>query len=167
MRIKKRGSGVFVKLLAVVFFFVVVNGGLVFYSNYESISFGGGVTGFSIREAIGNTFTGWSTTQKIVLFAQVFIFILIILVILVKGIGERGIKRELNSQEVKAGHKKYQTDLDTLHNLLEKKKKIHLSSIAKAFKVSRETAMDWCRALESSHLGTIEYPALGEPYIKI
>jgi len=27
--------------------------------------------------------------------------------------------------------------------------------------------MEWCRALEDAHLGSIEYPTLGEPYIKI
>jgi len=167
MRIKKRGLGVFARVLLLLFSFVLINGGFIFYANYDDISFEGGLTGFSIRQTVGSTFTGWGTTQKIVLFAQVFIFVAIIFVILVKGVGERGIKKELNSQEVKAGHKRYETDLDTLNSLLKKKKKIHLSSIANAFKVSRETAMDWCRALESSHLGSVEYPALGEPYIKI
>lgn len=170
MRMKKRGLGVFVKVLFVVFFFVLVNAGFVFYDNYDKISFDGGLsglTGLSIRDTVRDTFTGWSTTQKIVLFAQVFIFAAIILIILVKGIGERGIKKELSSREVMVSHKKYETDLDTLNNILKKKKKIHLSSIANAFKVNRETAMEWCRALESSHLGSIEYPALGEPYIKI
>lgn len=167
MRMKKRGLGVFVKVLFVVFLFVLVNTGLLFYVNYDEISFEGGFTGLSIREAVRNTFTGWSTTQKIVLFAQVFIFAVIILIILVKGIGERGIKKELSSREVLVGHKKYETDLDILSNILKKKKKIHLSSIANAFKVDKEIAMEWCRALESSHLGSIEYPALGEPYIRI
>ena len=167
MRFEKRGLGVFVKVLVVVFLFVLVNVGFVFYANYDYISFEAGLTGFSVRDTIKSTFTGLSTTQKIVLFVQVFIFAAIILFILVKGVGERGIKKELSSQEVSTGHKKYETDLDTLNNILKRKKKIHLSSIAKAFKVNRETAMEWCRALESSHLGSIEYPALGEPYIKI
>jgi hypothetical protein len=146
---------------------IVVNAGFIYYANYDEISFEGGMTGLSIRDTVRNTFSGWGTTQKIVLFAQVFIFVLIILIILVKGIGEKGIKRELSAQEVKVGHKKYETDLDTLNGLLKVKKKIHLSSIANAFKVSKETAMDWCRALEASHLGSVEYPALGEPYIKV
>ena len=167
MRMKKRGTGVFVKVLLVMFLFVLINGGFVLYANRGQISFEGGMTGFSVREMVGGTFIGLSVVQKIVLFVQVFIFAMIILFIFVKGIGERGIKKELNSQEVGVGHKKYETDLDTLNNLLIKKKKIHLSSIAKAFKVSKETAMEWCRALEASHLGSIEYPVLGEPYIRV
>ena len=167
MIMKKRGFGVFVKVLFLVFLFVLVNAGFVFYVNYDEISFEGGLTGFSVRDVVVDTFTGWSTTQKIVLSVQAFVFVVIVLVVLVKGFGERGIKKELNSQDAKGSHKKYETDLDTLNNLLKKKKKIHLSSIANAFKVSKETAMDWCRALESSHLGSIEYPALGEPYIRI
>ena len=167
MRFKKRGLGVFVKVLFVVFLFGLISAGFVFCDNYSRISFEDGLTGFSIRETVKDTFTGLSTTQKVVLFAQVFIFTAIILFILVKGVGERGVKRELSSQEVSVGHKKYETDLDTLNNILKKKKKIHLSSIAGAFKVSKETAMEWCRALESSRLGSVEYPALGEPYIKI
>ena len=156
MRIGKRGSGVFVKVVLVAFLFVLVNVGFVFYANYDEISFEGGLTGFSIRDTVVDTFTGLSIAQKVVLFIQVFIFVIVILFILVKGVGERGIKKELSSQDVKIGHKKYETDLDTLNNILKKKKKIHLSSIASAFKVSRETAMEWCRALETAHLGSIE-----------
>ena len=167
MRFGKRGAGAFVKVLLVVFLFVIVNMGFVFYANYDEISFEGGLTGFSIRDKIGETFIGLSVMQKIVLFAQVFIFVFIIFFILVKGVGERGIKKEISVQEVRGVHEKYETDLDTLNNILKRKKKIHVLSIANAFKVSKETAMEWCRALESSHLGSIEYPTLGEPYIKI
>ena len=167
MRIKKRGLGVFARVLLLVFSFVLINTGFVFYSNYDEISFKEGMTGFSVRDIVGGTFVGLSIIQKVVLFAQVFIFSAIIILILVKGVGERGIRRELSSKEVNVVHRKYETDLDVLHNLLKKKKKIHLSSIANVFKVSKETAMEWCRALEASHLGSIEYSALGEPYIKI
>jgi hypothetical protein len=170
MRIRKRGLSVFVKVLLVFFLFVLANAGFVFYESYDEISFEGGfsgLTGSSIKDTVGNAFGGLSTTQKVVLLVQVFIFVIVILFIFMKGFGERGIKRELNSQEVKMGRKKYETDLDTLNNLLKKKKKIHVSSIANAFKVNKEIAMEWCRALESSHLGSIEYPTLGEPYIRI
>ncbi|MFH0711692.1 MAG: hypothetical protein V1889_01345 [archaeon] len=167
MRIMKRGSGTFVRVLFVFFLFVLVNAGFIFYSNYDRISFEGGLTGFSVREVVVDTFEGLGVTQKIVLFAQMFIFATIVIFILVKGIGEMGIEREIGAQDVGAGHKKYETDLDVLNNLLKRKKKIHLSSIASTFKVSRETAMEWCRALEASHLGSIEYPAFGEPYIRI
>ena len=167
MRIKKKGAGIFVRVSFVTFLFVLINVGFVFYANYDDISFENGLTGFSVRDTITDTFTGLSVIQKIVLFAQVLIFVAVIFFIFVKGFGERGIKRELNSQEVRVGRKKYETDLDILNNLLKRKKKIHLSSIAGAFKVTKETAMEWCRALESSHLGLIEYPVLGEPYIKI
>ena len=167
MKIKKSGMGVFVKVLLVVFLFAIVNVGFIIYASYDEISFEGGLTGFSVSETIGNTFVGFGIAQKVVLFAQVFIFAVIIFIVLARGFGHRGVMRELNSQDVNVGHKKYETDLDTLNNILQKKKKVHLSSIASAFKVSKETAMDWCRALESSHLGSIEYPTLGEPYIKI
>lgn len=167
MRMRKRGLGFFVVVLLVVFLFVLVNVGFVFYANYDEISFVGGLTGLSIRDTVWNTFAELSVIQKVVLFAQVFVIIFVVIILLVKGVGERGIKKEISSREVNVGHKKYETDLDTLSNILKRKKKIHLSSIASAFKVNKETAMEWCRALEASHLGSIEYPALGEPYIKI
>ena len=118
MRIKKKGAGIFVKVLFVTFLFVLINAGFVFYANYDEISFEGGLTGFSIRDTITDTFTGLSVIQKIVLFAQVFIFVIVIFFIFVKGVGERGIKRELSSQEVNVGCKKYETDLDILNNIL-------------------------------------------------
>ncbi len=166
MRMKKRGIGVFTKVLIVVFFFVVVNAGFIFYDNYNKGYFSGGLTGFSVMEVMGDTFSSLGIAQKAVLFAQVFVFSVIVFFIFMKGFSERGIKKELRSQDVGV-RRKYETDLDALNNLLKKKKKIHLSSIAKAFKVNKETAMEWCRALEASHLGSLEYPALGEPYIKI
>lgn len=167
MRMGKRGSGVFVGVLFVVFLLVLVNVGFVFYSSYDDISFDEGFTGLSVRDMVVSTFTGLTVVQKIVLFIQVFIFVAIIVFIFMRGVGERGIKKELSPQEVNVYHRKYETDLDTLNNVLKRKKKIHLSSIASAFNVSRETAMEWCRALESSHLGSIEYPMLGEIYIKV
>jgi len=167
MRIKKKGFGVFAKVLLVVFLFALVNVGFVFYANYDRISFEGGLTGFSVRDTVVDTFTELGVAQKVVLLVQVFLFSAIVFFIIVKGVGERGIKREISSREVSVGHKKYETDLDVLHSILRKKKKVHLSSIARVFKVSKETAMEWCRALEASRLGSIEYPMLGEPYIKI
>jgi len=159
--------GVFVKVLLVGFLFVLINVGFVFYDNYDEISFEGGLTGFSVRDAVGNTFVELNITQRVVLLVQLSIFATIVIFLFVKSVGEKGIKKELGSRDVGAGHKKYETDLDALNDLLKKKKKIHLSSIASAFKVSKETAMEWCRALEDAHLGSIEYPTLGEPYIKI
>jgi len=165
MRIKKRGSGIFVKIVLVTFAFFLVNAGFVFYANQDTFS--NGMTGLVVGDVVKGTFTNLNISQKIVLFVQVFVLVLIVFFILLVGIRGRGIKKELSRQEVSVGSKKYETDIDILHNILKRKKKIHLSSIARAFRVDKETAMDWCRTLESSRLGSIEYPVLGEPYIKL
>lgn len=164
---KKRGSHFLGKVSLVILFFALVNAGFIFYINQEDISFDGGYTGMSIGELIKDSFTGLNLMQKIVLFSQVFVFALIILFIFVKELGERGKEKEITENDIKIHSKKYTTDLDILHNILKKKKKIHLSSISKTFKVSKETALEWCRTLESSKIGSLEYPTLGEPYIKV
>ena len=164
---EKRGSQFLGKVLLVILFFVLVNAGFIFYINQGNISFDKGFTGLSIREIVKDNFVGLNLMQKIVLFAQGFIFVLIILFIFTKELGKRGKKREITKEDIKIHSKKYTTDLDVLSDILKKKKKIHLSSISKTFNVSKETAMEWCRALEFSKIGSLEYPTLGEPYIKV
>lgn len=170
MRMEKRGMACLGKVLLVLLFFVLMNVGFWSYSSYKNggeFSSSGGLTGMSITDSVKATFVGLSLTQKIVFFIQLFVVLLIIFFLVAREIGKRRRNDEISRSSVVAGSKGKGTDLDSLYAALKQKKKIHLSSISRGFKVSRDTAMEWCKILESSNLASIEYPALGESYIRI
>ena len=58
------------------------------------------------------------------------------------------------------------TDLDTLYNILKDKKQLRTSSIAKLFKVNKETALNWCKILESGNLAVLDYSS-GDPVVRV
>jgi hypothetical protein len=73
--------------------------------------------------------------------------------------------KEIHTFNIKHTANKNKTDLDILYEVLQKNNKIKISTIAKAFKVKEETAMEWCKILESAELAIIDYPALRKPIL--
>ena len=80
---------------------------------------------------------------------------------------KRDEKIHLNIQEIKSKKSKTETDLDVLYRTLKNKKRLSIDSISKGFKIDREKAIGWAKILENSGLVTLEYPALGEPEVRI
>ena len=77
-------------------------------------------------------------------------------------------KREMKRLNVSKRGGKYKTRLDILYEILKENKKIKIKIIAKAFEVSNDKAMEWCKILESGHLASIEYPGfMGDPEIRL
>lgn len=72
--------------------------------------------------------------------------------------------KEENSEKntVIAKSNKYQTDLDKLYEMVEKKGKVKLQDVAKKFKISLEKAEEWAKILENHEMITLNYPAFGE-----
>jgi len=63
--------------------------------------------------------------------------------------------------------KKSETQLDTLYNAIKDKKNLSVGSIAKAFKIEKEKALEWAKILENNDLVIIEYPAFSDPEVKL
>lgn len=61
---------------------------------------------------------------------------------------------------------KAETNLDIFYNLLKDKKSLSTGTIAHAFKITKEQALDWGKILEEHGLVSIEYPAFADPEIK-
>ncbi len=61
--------------------------------------------------------------------------------------------------------KKYETELDVLYNLLQKKEKIRLYDVMRSFKIDRNLAEEWAAILEKHGMLKIEYPAVGSPLL--
>ncbi len=61
---------------------------------------------------------------------------------------------------------KAETNIDVLLNLLKEKGSLTTGTIAKAFNITKEQALDWGKVLEEHGFVNIEYPAFADPDIK-
>ena len=82
-----------------------------------------------------------------------------------KGVSED--KKELKSINLDQVSRSSETDLDVLYKLLKEKGKLRISTIAKAFKVDKDLAMEWGKTLEEGKLAIIDYPRFSGPVIKL
>jgi len=80
---------------------------------------------------------------------------------------ETHIKKQPLGEMTKYKKSRTYTDIDALHDLLKEKKTLKISKIQRTFKISKETALDWCEILETGDLAEIHYPALREPIVTI
>ncbi|MEK6917707.1 MAG: hypothetical protein AABW51_02055 [Nanoarchaeota archaeon] len=60
---------------------------------------------------------------------------------------------------------KAETNFDVFYNLLKDKKSLNTSTIATAFSISKEQALEWGKILEEHDLVSIEYPAFSDPEV--
>ena len=129
-----------------------------------------GISGFSIGKlTVGEEFknnNSISLLSKIIIALEWALLLSAIIFVLIKNKME--IKKEIENtklpeKKISRFHKT--TELDTLYTLIKEKKHLRLSTIAKIFKVRKETALNWARTLESGNLVKISYPKFGEPEI--
>lgn len=150
----------FLKTLLIAAFILLANFGFFAYNYRNNFS------GFAISNGIEKTYSQISMTSKI-LFAVQWAFILLVLVfVLVRDVRVKSKGKEVSYIKANKVSGKSATDLDTLYSILQERGKLKLSTIAKAFNVDKDIAMEWCRILEAGNLASIDYPGVGEPVIK-
>jgi len=125
------------------------------------------IGGLAIGEPdVGEHLTGYavdiSTSQMIVI--GEWVAALIFLVIFY-SISRAHFKREVMDIKSRRGKGKQgnTTDLDKLHEILKKRKRIRFMAIEKAFDVNSEIVKNWSKTLEMGNIATIDYPRIGEP----
>lgn len=124
-----------------------------------------GVTGMSIK-SLSQTYTEIPTPSKIFLIIQWILLIGLLLFVSMRDKRIKTAKQDAVGINIKKMSSKNGTDLDTLYNLLKKRKQVRISTIEKLFNIKKNTAMEWCKILESGNLAVIDYPA-GGPVLKI
>ena len=132
--------------------------------------FNEGLTGFSVKDSLSSTFNRtveMSPIMKIFLISQWALLLLILAYSAFKDKNLLNQKKDEKELHIQKNLSKNKTDLDVLYEVLQKKKKLKISAISKAFKVSKEIAMEWCKILESGNLAEIDYPGFGQPVIKL
>lgn len=158
---EKEEKPLFLKTLLIAAVILLANIGFIFWK-YVDIS--KGFTGYAVSENITRIFTEMTLNTKLFLVGEWGLILVFLIGVFIRDILIRG--KELSGIDIQKITGKSGTDLDTLYNILQEKKKLRISSIAKAFKINRETAMEWCKILESGNLASIDYPGVGEPIVK-
>ncbi len=108
---------------------------------------------------------------NISLIAFIIQWVLLILIILFAYTrylkNRREAKVHLTIQEIKKRKSKTETDLDVVYRILKEKKRLPINLISKSFNIDKEKAVEWAKILENSGLAILEYPAFGEPEVRI
>lgn len=158
----KEAKPVFLKVFVIVAVILIANLAFLFYfyGNLKS-----GMTGFSVLGSFSKAYVEMPGSSKIFIVVEWSVLILVLFGAFIRDVGVK--RKEIVGIDLRDMHGKTGTDLDKLYNVLQDKNQLRISTIAKAFKVNRETAMEWCKILESGNLANIDYPGVGEPIVKI
>ncbi len=155
---------VFSVWLLVILALVAVNISILYVSNLSEPS----ITGQSILDDTKDIYDSMSLSSKIFLLVQFLALFAVLIYFIVKTRKAIKEREEIANMNIIKNPGRSKTDLDTLYSILLEKKKIRVPTIAKAFKVSNDVAMEWCRILEIGELAIISYPGfIGEPSVKL
>lgn len=154
---------IFKRVLLIVGIIFLANVGIFLYNLRVASS---GFTGFSIGDTVSKTYSTVPFIAKIFLLVQWVFLIAVLIFSSIKDKDVESRRQELSGISLTKVAKQG-TDLDTLYNLLQKKKQLRISTISKIFKIDKDVAMDWCKTLESGNLAVIDYLGLGEPVINL
>lgn len=70
------------------------------------------------------------------------------------------------SKSLKIDIGRYETDIDVLYKIIEKKGRIKLSAISKYFGIDKRKVDEWATILQEHNLAEIHYPAIGEAELR-
>ncbi len=70
------------------------------------------------------------------------------------------------SKSLKIDIGRYETDLDVLYKVIEKKGRIKLSAVSKYFGIDKRKVDEWATILQEHNLAEIHYPAIGEAELR-
>jgi len=158
----KEAKPVFLKVIIIAAVILIANLAFLFYF-YGSLK--SGMTGFSVLGSFSKAYAEMPYSSKIFIVAEWSILILILAGTFIRDVSvKRGEIEGINLKDVSG---KIGTDIDKLYSILQDKNQLRISTISKAFKVDKETAMEWCRILESGNLASMDYPGVGEPVLRI
>ncbi len=157
-----RKEGVRIKALpTAIILLILMFGNIYIYFSNKNIT----LSGFAVSNIREKIITGIKTydPSTIIFVVQWFILFIILLILYINFLKrKRQEKKEIKSVKKERQKKGTATDLDSLYELLKDKKRLGVSSIAKAFNISEDKAMEWAKIFEKNNLGYIEYPAFSE-----
>ena len=158
----KEAKPIFLKVILIAAVILLTNLAFLFYF-YGGLS--GGMTGFSIMGSFSKVYIEMPQSSKIFIILEWSVLILILIGAFIRDISVK--RKDISGINLEDMGGKTGTDLDKLYSILQDKNQLRISTIARAFRVNKETAMEWCKILESGNLASIDYPGVGEPVVKL
>lgn len=161
--VTKEGKPIFFQAVSIAVIVLIIN---VAYLMYKSGGLSKGLTGFSVKANITESFFSLSSFGQVFFIIEISMVFLILLIAFVRDVSLNKSKAQIIELHINKNSGENKTDLDTLYETLKEKKELNISTIAKAFEVDKEIVMEWAKILESANLATIEYPGFSEPIVK-
>jgi len=126
------------------------------------------LVGFTIKESIIESISELSLIGKIFFMTQLILIVLLLIkmnfhskIIEEKEEVDENLKSKINERKIN------ETELDKLFDILKERKIIKVGDICKMFGITKETALNWSKILESYNLVIVEYKSFDEPLCKI
>lgn len=163
--VKKRGKLLFPKLFYLTLLILLIEIGILIYTNRESVNqLSKGLTGNAVNGIIAESYSSMSFSSRVFLVIQ---WTVIILLLFGAALRDRAIKNSKpDESETEIDYKsKNKTDIDILYETLQEKKQLKISSISDLFNIDKNIAMEWGKALETGDLAYIDYPGFGGPVL--
>lgn len=154
---KKAGITIFLGAL------LLILAGQVYYYNFGNSNIA--VAG-NVISNVDVPFTNLSLTT-VILIVQGVVIAIVLFGVIFQTIRHKKEEKDQIKVFSLVQHKKSksETDLDLLYEMVKKKNKVDVSSVAKLFKVSSEVALEWGKILENKNLVSMDYPFLSSPQI--
>ena len=154
--VKKRVVGFVVGLLVLA---------LVGFYIFEGVGFVNAVSGNFVSVKVTQIYETSSFDNRLSLLfkfvAGIIIVVLIFLIIRKIRKKRDSIKQDFFKEKTGASR----TDLDTLYEVLKRKKKVNMYDVERAFKIDSKVAIEWAKILENGDLAVIDYPRFGKPVL--
>lgn len=138
----------------------------------HSVYYLGGFDGLGISGSVVDdsevdgivSFSPRSSLSRVILFIEWEAIVLLFIFVLLrrKNLTKKELQ-ELTFLKQNIKNEGLTTDIDNLNQLLKKKGRARLSTVAKLYNINKDIAMGWGKTLEAAHLAVIEYPRFSEP----
>jgi len=150
--------------VAVMGFFVTLVVGINLFTFWNNRN-GAGMSGMAIGGGVG----GSSVSLSLIAFIGQWVLLLVVVIF-----GYLRFLRHRKEEEKKVDGfiipkltSRAHTHIDLFYDLLEEKKELSTGTIAKAFNLTKEQALNWAKVLEEHGMVSIEYPAIADPEVRI
>lgn len=126
------------------------------------------VTGNSIKDVLGGFYESTSINQRIFILSQIILLVVVVVVVFVVVKKFRS-KNKISKQNyiVKVNNKRSRTDIDTLYEMLKRRKEIGIEDTERVFRINSDVALGWYKILENGSLAEINYPRFGKPVLRL
>ena len=162
----KEGKSIVLRALVVFTFILLVFTIFYFFNNKTYLE--KSIIGFAIEDnSVNQKPTSYEKIPDSYILILIILWVILLFFLMFIFIKEKKkINQEIINLNIPEKRGTFDTNVDLLYEVLQREGQLKVSTLAKAFKVKKEIILEWTKILESGDLVTIEYPIIGEAYVK-